>query len=227
MREYIRCCGVEDPLAARLYLLDISQGPHQQVNNLRRFTRLNGGSFEGITLGHDRSKLFLSHCSCGFPAGTGPSSITEQLPTGERARTIYTNITSAITSMVILNQSALLVLVESYDNADAIVNVDTSHNGLWRINTDGSGWTRLTTDSSNQQTTLNTATQYPWANISRDGITYAAQKTTIVSESIATYSTLYLGSVQGGTTKSIYNGSITSTTDNPQSTLSVVGWTTM
>ncbi len=227
MREYIRCCGVEDPLAARLYLLDISQGPHQQVNNLRMFTQLDGGSFEGLTLGPDRSKLFLSHCSCGFSAGTGPSSITEQPPTGERTRTIYTNTTSAITSIVILNQSALLVLVESYDNADAIVNVDTSRNGLWRINADGSGWTRLTVDNSNQQTTLNTVTQYPWANISRDGTTYAAQTTTIVSESIATYSTLYLGSVQGGTTKNIYSGPITSPTDNLQSTLSVVGWTTM
>lgn len=47
------------------------------------------------------------------------------------------------------------------------------------------------------------------------------------SESVNTHSTLYLGSVQGGTTKSIYSGPITNPTDNPQSTLSVVGWTTM
>ena len=227
MREYIRCCSADDPLAARLYLLNTSQGPNQQVSNMHLFTRLDGGSFEGITLSPNRGKLFLSHCSCGFPAGTGPSNITEQSPAGESARTIYTDTTSAITSMVILNQSALLVLVESYDNADAIVNVDTGQNGLWRINTDGSGWTRLTADYSNQQTSLNTATQYPWANISRDGTTYVAQTTTMDSESIDIHSTLYLGSVQGGTTKSIYSGPITNPTDNPLSTLSVVGWTTM
>lgn len=227
LREYIRCCGIDDPLGARLYLLDTSKGAEQQVSNLHMFTQLDGGSYEGIALSPDRRKLFLSHCSCGFPAGIGPSSITEQSPTGERARTIYTDTTSAMTSVIILNQSALLVLVESYDNADAVAKVDTSQNGLWRINTDGSGWTRLTVEYVNQQTTLNTATQYPWANISRDGTTYAAQTTTMVSESADTYTTLYLGAVQGGTTKSIYRGPLTGPTNALQSTLSVVGWTTM
>lgn len=227
MREYIRCCTTGDQLDAQLYSLDTSKGPNQRVSNMHVFTRLDGGSFEGMTLSPDRSKLFLSHCTCGFPAGIGPSSITEQSLTGERVRTVYTDTTSAITSIVTLNQSALLVLVESYDNADATVRVYTGQNGLWRINTDGSGWTRLTVDYSNQQTTLNTATQYPWANISRDGTTYAAQTTNMESESADTQSILYLDSVQGGTTKIIYRGPITSPIDNPQSTLSVVGWTTM
>jgi pimeloyl-ACP methyl ester carboxylesterase len=223
MREYVRCC-VDDPLGGQLYLLDTSQGTDQQVSNMHLLTRLGAGSFEGIALAPDRSKLFLSQCSCAFPAGTGPSPITEQSPTGGNANTIYTDSASAITSMVIIDQSSLLVLVESY--ANAVITIDTSQNGLWRINTDGSGWTRLTTDNANQGTTLNTATQYSWANISRDGTSYAAQTTTYTSNTTATFS-LYIGSVQGGATKSIYGGSGTSTTGNLQSGFSIIGWTTM
>ena len=224
MREYIRCC-VDDPLGAQLYLLNTSQGTDQQVSNMRLLARLDAGSFEGIALSPDRSKLFLSRCSCDFPAGSGPSPITEQSPSGGNASTIYTDTSSAITSMVIVDQNFLLVLVASY--ANAIINIDTTQNGLWRINTDGSGWTRLTTDSAYQHTTLNTATQYPWANISRDGTTYAAQTTTITSNTTATYS-LYIGSVQGGAPKSIYGGSGTGTIGNLlQSNFSVMGWTTM
>lgn len=227
MREYIRCCTFGDPLDAQLYLLDTSKGPNQQVSNMQVFTHMDGGSFEGMMLSLDRSKLFLSHCNCGFPAGIGPSNIMEQSLTEARARTIYINTTSAITGIVNLNQSALLVLVASYDNADATVRVDTSQNGLWRVNTNGSGWMRLTVDDANQQTILNTATQYPWANISRDGTTYAAQTTGMESESVDTQSILYLGSVQGGPTKIIYRGPIVNSIYDSPSTLSVVGWTIM
>ncbi len=226
MREYIRCCITGDPLDAQLYLLDTSQGSNQQVRNMHVFTRLDGGSYEGITLSSGRNTLFLSHCTCGFPAGIGPSNITQQSLTGGRARTIYTDTTSAITSIINLNQSALLVLVESYDNIDPAPRVNTGQNGLWRINTDGSGEMRLTTDDADQQTTLNTATQYPWANISRDGTTYAVQTTGMESESADTQSLLYLGSVKGGTTKMIYRGPIVDPIYDPPFTLSVVGWTT-
>ena len=143
MREYVRCCITGDPLAAQLYLLDTSKGPDQQVKDMQVFMSLDGGSYEGITLSPDRSKLFLSHYTRGFPAGIGPSSITEQSLTGGRRRTIYTDTTSAITSIVNLNQNTLLVLVESYDNSDSTAMVYTGQNGLWRVNADGSGWKRM------------------------------------------------------------------------------------
>jgi hypothetical protein len=69
-----------------------------------------------------------------------------------------------------VNPTTLLLLIENHSG-------DTSQNGLWKMNVDGSGLTRLTTDMSNSQS-LCPFTQYAWSNLSRDGTIYALQEYT-------------------------------------------------
>src|SRR5205807_1708754 len=47
--------------------------------------------------------------------------------------------------------------------------VDTSLSGWWKVNVDGSGLTRLTSDTAAVNSVLNPYTRYPWSNVSRDG----------------------------------------------------------
>jgi hypothetical protein len=47
---------------------------------------------------------------------------------------------------------------------------DASLNGLWKMNVDGTGLTRLTSTTG----TFNQFTQYPWSNFSRDDKLYTA-----------------------------------------------------
>jgi hypothetical protein len=99
-------------------------------------------------------------------------------------------------------------------------NVDQSHNGLWAIKTDGTALTRLTTDDSNSATQLNTSSQFPWSNVSRDGATYAATQQISNPQSRSQAYAIIIGALSGGTPKTI-----ASISDGTQ--LSIAGWTTM
>jgi hypothetical protein len=92
-----------------------------------------------------------------------------------------------------------------------------SHNGLWKIHTDGTGLTRLTTDTAGKFSSLTAFSQFPWSNVSRDGNRYALGIISSNPPNI-TY-TLEYGSLNGGTP--VVFASIT----NVQ--LAIVGWTTM
>ncbi|HEY0753207.1 MAG TPA: hypothetical protein VGD98_04540 [Ktedonobacteraceae bacterium] len=52
-------------------------------------------------------------------------------------------------------------------------NADTSQDGLWKMNIDGTGVTHLFT--TNNQAILNTRTRTSWSNVSRDGSMYAIE----------------------------------------------------
>jgi hypothetical protein len=53
--------------------------------------------------------------------------------------------------------------------------VDTSHNGLWKVNIDGIGLTRLTREAADEATGF-PFTRTPWSVVSRDGESYAVQE---------------------------------------------------
>jgi eukaryotic-like serine/threonine-protein kinase len=88
------------------------------------------------------------------------------------------------------------------------------------IHTDGTGLTRLTTDSKDQVSNLNPDSQYPWSNVSRDGNLYAMEQQSLQPSGHPGTVTLFFGSLHGGT-----RTRFASMSDGTQ--LSIVGWTTM
>src|SRR5436305_14177595 len=83
----------------------------------------------------------------------------------------------------------LFVLIDNVPLAGQ--QADTSHNGLWKMNTDGSGMTRLT-QTIGQAIGLNDGSQFPWPNVSRDGSVYSLL--VVANQGKA----LYIGSLIGG-----------------------------
>lgn len=71
-----------------------------------------------------------------------------------------------------INGDTLLFLVENTRG-------DTSQNGLWKINADGTGLFRLTTEKAEERSSFDNYPFYyqpsPWSNVSRDGRMYALQ----------------------------------------------------
>lgn len=201
-----------------LFLLDTTKGAHQQAADLLPVTKSPSAYCPGITLSPDGTNLFLSSTNCGTSGSFGPSSVTVQPATGGTQKTIYSNPKYAVIGIYTINKTSLLMLIE---NEPAIF--DTSQNGLWKINTDGTGLTRLTTESnieSNNVLSNNDGTsplQYHWSNISRDGSMYALK----VDDFGQNTQMLFFGSLNGGTPTNF-----ASTSDN-SGNISIVGWTMM
>ena len=150
-----------------VYLLDIQKGPNQHESDLQVAATTASGCAD-FDSSYDNSHLIFSTCN-GSSQGTlaGPSTITLQANTGGPATTIYASETQAITMVRAISPTTLLFLIEN-------TNGDTAMNGLWRINIDGKGLARLTTDTTNDQA-LCKFTQYAWSNVSRDGKLFALQ----------------------------------------------------
>ena len=166
-----------------IYLLDITNGSSSKIYSNTTFT----GCLDFA--GGDGSKLFVSQCAeyVGQSGGTGaPSSITARSATGGSPTTIYTSATMAITSLSIATKTSLLLLVENQGSG-------MNNNGLWKINTDGTGLTQLTSDpvrtgDPTMVAHLNGFSKYLWANVSRNGQWYAIEQN----------QTLIFGSMNGG-----------------------------
>ena len=94
---------------------------------------------------------------------------------------------------------------------------DTSHNGLWKMNLDGTGLTRLTTAGAGQMSSLNGTSQFTWSNIPRDANMYAME----ISSNNDTTEALLIGSL-GGTSPSTF-----ATVSHTVGGVSIVGWTTI
>jgi hypothetical protein len=110
---------------------------------------------------------------------------------------------------------ASTTLLFTASNTGQGVSGDTSQDGLWKVKTDGTGLTRLTTNGNGEVGILNQFSQYFWSNLSRDGSMYALQVTNYSSN---TY-TLLFGSLKGGSPTTF--ASISGTQ------LEIAGWTTL
>ncbi len=106
-----------------------------------------------------------------------------------------------------VTMTTVLLLIENYSG-------DSNQNGLWKINSDGTGLMRLTTDTQNLQS-LCPFTQYAWSNISRDESMYALQEH---DQKNNTYN-MYYGSLSGGQPTEFANISGTE--------LLLAGWTSL
>ena len=182
--------GVRD-----LYILDINKGPDQHDNNLQKIVPglQPCGSFDSS---YDSRQLLVSTCLLAPPIGgglsmpSGPTIISNEAVTGSPTKMI-TKLNHAVTMLRAVTPTTLLLLVENGSG-------DTSQNGLWEMNTDGTGLMQLTNDKQNAQS-LCKFSQNAWSNVSRDGTLYALQE--VIPNASANKNTynMYYGSMNGGT----------------------------
>jgi eukaryotic-like serine/threonine-protein kinase len=202
-RLYMTPYVPSEPLPLGLYLLDISTAKIQPVLN----SPATCGDFDSSI---DGTQLFTTECVTSIPRTEGPSSIKAQPATGGPATTIYSTPTYGITTLRVAARNTLLFVI--YNTGTGI---DTSHNGLWKMNTDGTGLTRLTTEPAGEITFFNFYTQYFWSTVSRDGAWYAVQIINYLSSSANSTSVL-IGPMNGGAPFTLATGPVR-----------IVGWTTM
>jgi eukaryotic-like serine/threonine-protein kinase len=177
-----------------LYILDTNKGPNQHDGDLQKIVPglQPCGSFDSS---YDSQQLLISACQLAPLAGNGmsvpggPTTITSEAAIGGPTQPIQT-LDHAVTMLRAVTPTILLLLVENGGG-------DTSQNGLWEMNTDGTGLLRLTSDKQNAQS-LCQFSQYAWSNVSRDESMYALQEVVPnANASKATY-TMYYGSMSGG-----------------------------
>jgi len=172
-----------------LSLLDTSLGNTHQPVGFTPIASANAlcGAFEKSP---DSTHLFTSSCTpvdasgCRGPATQGPSTLSVRPATGGSARTIYHSQDQAIMALHPMSSQALLLYIENTSG-------NLSQNGLWKLNTDGSGLTRLTTMVVQQCTDLGYPVLYPQI-ISR-GQYYALRRVDATSSN----ESLLVGSLNG------------------------------
>ena len=213
-----------------LGLLDTSRGPNQKMSDLttvfqQKFSPPFNYPCWNADSSFDGSTLFVSQCSgisapncsgsCSLGTREGPSTINTEPAPGGSQHTILTNQTLGIAAVRAISSGTLLLQIENFSENHPF---DPSQNGLWKVNTDGTNLTRLTTEVKGIPSSLCQFSQNPWSNVSRDGSMYALE-TTSTGSYPETYS-LYTGSLNGGAPQSF-----ASIADGTQ--LAIVGWTTM
>lgn len=219
-RLYVTNTPIDQP-PDTLYILDTNKGPNQHMSDLT--TVFHGpptiGDFDSS---YNGAQLFIDHSGCGMGGCYPPSDIITLPATGGSQHTIMHNASYNMAAVRAISQQQLLVVIKNdVPNVTGIPPADRSHNGLWIMNTDGTGLRRLTTEGTSESTSLNSFSQYPWSNVSRDGSTYALLviKTLNPGTNPLSY-TLLIGNLNGGTPLTI--ASIADGT-----TLDMVGWTTL
>lgn len=209
----------QDTFYSYLYLLDIRKGTNQHLGDLLQVLLGKYGDFDSS---YDGSQVFVSHGGCPQGFCLGPSSITVQTITGGPQRTLYSSRIYDVIAVRVIDQASIVFLIgNTYDSNG---HADPSHNGLWKINVDGSGLTRLLPISTKQFSFLNYDSQEVWSNISRDATTYVVQVDSFRDTPTAIIETdsLLVGSLSGnGRTPKVF----AATLDGSQ--LVMVGWTMM
>lgn len=201
-----------------LAVLDLNKGLNQSVNNLITVVNRQPGQFQDFDSSYDGTHVFVAHSPCAYNC-SGPGNITTEPALGGTQQPIYSNSTYSVVKVRAVTAKSLLFLVgnSGFPNPNS---GDLTHNGLWSVHSDGTGLTRLTTDSANLSTHLNADSQYPWSNASRDGTLFAVEQQTPQKSGNTGTATLLFGSLNGGTLTSFASAS-------GGTGLSIVGWTMM
>jgi len=205
-----------DTLFFHIYLLDIHKGARQHLNDLLSVVFRQYGDFDSS---YDGSHLLISYGGCPQGGCSGPSSIATQAITGGKQQTIYNSQVYDVIEVRAIDQDSLLFIIGNTFTSTG-QNADKSHNGLWAINTDGSGLTRLVSTTAQQYCFLNYNAQEPWSNVSRDGNMYVLQVNGFrdTAQGLVETDALYTGSLHSGQPRIF-----ASTRDGSQ--LVMVGWT--
>jgi hypothetical protein len=205
-RLYLYRQSVETP-PLNLFLLDVDTAKVQPV-----LPSSVCGDFDSSI---DGTQLFTTTSPCALPMTGGPSKITIQPATGGETQTIYSAPTYEITALRVASRTSLLFVIK---NVPGVGKVDFSQNGLWKVNIDGTGLTRLTSDTADQTTLFNPFTQFIWSTVSRDKAFYAGERRS-GSPPLYEYA-LEVGSLSGGT-PTVF------APPTEETQLALVGWTTM
>ncbi len=201
-----------------LAVLDLNKGLNQTISDLVSVVNREPGQFQDFDSSYNSTQVFVAHSPCAYSC-SGPGNITVQPSLGGKESTTYSSQAYSIVQVRAITQDILLFRVGNRGFPDQNSG-DLSHNGLWAVHTDGTGLTRLTTDSANLSTNLNAHSQYPWSNVSRDGSLYAVEQQTPQTSGHPGTVMLFFGSLSGGTPTRF--AEMSDGTD-----LSIVGWTTM
>ncbi len=194
-----------------IYILDTRKGPDQKLENLQ----LAAKTLNYTALTPDKTQ-WISWFNAGDPKSPdGPSTISVQPTIGGKTHLIYSSQTPAVEHVIAISNTVLLVDIENYRG-------DTSQNGLWSMNIDGTGMKRLMVTHYVQQglqeiIMLSYDWQIPWSNVSRDGSMYAAQKLGDGDRVL-----LIVGSMSG---KTLTSTTIASDGTSSGLPLQVAGWT--
>jgi hypothetical protein len=141
------------------FLFDTNNGSHQKITDLTSIASFaTWGSFVygNIAVSSDSSQLFISSftqaktnsANCQGATTQGPGTLSAHVINGGTTHTIYSNQSHAILAIHPVNTNTLLMYIENNTG-------DLSQNGLWKINSDGTGPTRLTTANDPQCRDLN------------------------------------------------------------------------
>jgi hypothetical protein len=193
------------PVPHHISLWDIGKSAQEQQMHPIATVNLCGD----FDVSPDRTQLLLSQCSEQLAGeSTGPSTITSQPAAGGSPHVIYSNPTLAISTIRMISNTTLLLIVNNNIG-------DRSQNGLWKINNDGSNRTLL--ESTSSLSSLNLSRE----PVSRDGSLYSCVKRDFEPSGALVSTSLVFGSLNGG-------GLTTFATLGPdQGSLVLVGWTTI
>jgi hypothetical protein len=118
-----------------LLVLDTSKGPDQQETSLQ--TIHTAQSCQDYAISPDATQLYVSQCTLtSTGVSTGPSTVSVQSLPGGNQKTIFTLQQLALCGIELISSASLLLTVCNTDS-------NASQDGLWKINTDGTGLTRL------------------------------------------------------------------------------------
>ncbi len=210
-----------------IYMLTVLPGKTQQASSLVKIYNFynnpignSSNSQQGCwsySLSPDGRELFVSSCVLNYyPPITGnniisveqgPGAIGVEPSTGGMLHSVYINPSYAISEVVAVSQTELIFYISNSSN-DPARNLDTSQNGWWKIQTDGSGLTRLTTDIVQN---FGDATE-----VSQNGQFFAFYSIDVNNST----STLAFSSLSGGSVRTFLT-----TSGNENS--GIAGWTVM
>lgn len=150
--------GANDATLA-FFLFDTNKGSIRKPGDLTRIVTLPAwGNFAygDVAASSDSSQLFISSfaqtttnpANCQGAVSKGPGTLYSYTINGGATHTIYSSKSLAILKVQPVDARTLLIYIENTGG-------DLSQNGLWKINTDGTGLTRLTTAHDSECNDLN------------------------------------------------------------------------
>jgi serine/threonine protein kinase len=198
-----------------IYVLDISNGAHQNVSGVPR-AFVSSQQCWDFDSSYDGRSLFLVQCIYGQPGGS--STIVEQSVDGGTSTPVLNSATLTFSTLRVIDPRSVKLLALASDTGGfGAGQGDSAHDGLYLIRADNSASPlRLTSTPVTQLAALNPYSQYFWSNVSRDETLYALE---LINTSTH-IDTLTIGPLNGGQPTlfaSIGNGT----------SMSIVGWTTV
>jgi eukaryotic-like serine/threonine-protein kinase len=185
----------------KLALLDLRQGTRQQTSNLHIVQSVSADAYWDFDTSFNTAQIFFA---LDYVPNV-PNTVSLMPSTGGSGKVIYSSSAFHVMTVRAINKSTLLLMI---GNAEG----DQSHNGLWKMNTDGSGLTSLYLSGA-LFPQLSTS-RYYWSNVSRNRNFYAFT----LHPSGQTGTQLLVGSLNSSTHTSTIVGA---------PAVFVAGWTTM